>query len=144
MVDFKRPAAGIIDLKVDFDETNKNNPQYFKGISQDVTDNTIEKVAALVAVGHLGDVAAGQGRFRSQHQQVRNGQLGRPDDPAHRRVAGVRPPRAGDRGPRATVPGLPLELHPAVPAGRVRDGGVRDGGYNPPPPAVVPVVGFQK
>ena len=47
-VDFKRPAAGIIDLKLDFEEGNAANPQYFKSITQDVTDLTIEKVAALV------------------------------------------------------------------------------------------------
>lgn len=46
-VDFKRPAAGINDLKISFDG-GASNGQYFSSISQDVTDVTIDKVAALI------------------------------------------------------------------------------------------------
>lgn len=46
-VDFKRPMAGIMDLKLTFDEKTSGG-QYFNKIQHDVTDVTIDKVAALV------------------------------------------------------------------------------------------------
>lgn len=46
-VDFKRPAAGINDLKLQFAEKTSGG-QYFQSIQQDVTDVTIDKVAGLI------------------------------------------------------------------------------------------------
>lgn len=43
-VDFKRPAAGTMDLTLDF----KEDAQYFKQIKDKVTDETIKDVTALV------------------------------------------------------------------------------------------------
>ncbi len=43
-VDFKRPAAGINDLKLTFGDKS----QYFTQIQQDVTDVTIDKIAGLI------------------------------------------------------------------------------------------------
>ncbi|MBL8810739.1 MAG: hypothetical protein JNM43_11225 [Planctomycetaceae bacterium] len=44
MVDFKRPAAGSSNLKVDFTED-----QYIKNMQQDITDETLQRVNELVA-----------------------------------------------------------------------------------------------
>jgi hypothetical protein len=44
MVDFKRPAAGSANLKVDFTED-----QYIKNVQQDITDETLQRVNELVA-----------------------------------------------------------------------------------------------
>lgn len=44
MVDFKRPAAGSANLKVDFTED-----QYIKNYTQDITDETLQRVNELVA-----------------------------------------------------------------------------------------------
>ena len=41
--DFKRPAAGMINLKVDYTD------QYVDSVQQDITDQTIEKVGELVS-----------------------------------------------------------------------------------------------
>jgi len=43
-VDFKRPMAGIMDLKIVF----QDNKQYFQSIQEDVTDVTIEKISGLI------------------------------------------------------------------------------------------------
>ncbi|GIW95048.1 MAG: hypothetical protein KatS3mg110_3089 [Pirellulaceae bacterium] len=43
-VDFKRPAAGTLDLKVRF----RNDQQYFEQIEQRVIDQTIQDVAKLI------------------------------------------------------------------------------------------------
>ena len=45
-VDFKRPAAGIGEVKLEYGEGE--NRQYFSKVEQNITDNTISQVAALV------------------------------------------------------------------------------------------------
>jgi len=60
-VDFKRPAAGTMDLTVDF----KDDSQYFKQIKDKVTDETIKDVTGLLGAlapqGLLGVPASGEG-----------------------------------------------------------------------------------
>jgi hypothetical protein len=46
-VDFKRPAAGTMDLQVAYDEKTSGG-QYFSGITYNVEDLTIDKVSGLI------------------------------------------------------------------------------------------------